>query len=80
MHAQELLEKTRQLDKRCAAVRTAERHHIKNKPESSDNSMSSSHQNAIKWLDLAKMQDQLKEKISEEQVGWLALCYYAYVK
>ena len=57
-----------------AAVRAVERHHIKNKPESSDNSTSSSHQNATKWLDLAEMQDHLKEKISEEQVGQLALC------
>ena len=68
---QEVLEKTRQLDEKYAAIRVAERHHIKKEAEGNSTSVSS-RQNATKWLDLTEMQHQLKETISEEQV-WV--CY-----
>ena len=73
VHVQEVLEKTRQLDERYATVKT-QRHHKKDKPESSDNS-ASSRQNVSRWLDLAEMQDELKERISEEQVDRFVLYY-----
>ena len=66
-----MLEKTRQLDERYAAVRP-ERLHKQMESEGHKTSASSSPQNHTRWVNLVEMQDQLKERISEEQV-WLKI-------
>ena len=69
-----MLEKTRQLDEKYAAVRS-ERHHKQKEAEGNKTSVMPSRQNQSRWVNLAEMQAELKEKISEEQV-WLKICYY----
>ena len=71
------MEKTRQLDEKYTAIR-AERPHKKKEAEG-NSSLMPSHHNATRWLNLAEMQDQLKEKISEEQVVKDVLQYVLYI-
>jgi len=62
------LEKTRQLDEIKYTAVGVESIHKKKETEDGSSSSVLSHQNLTRWLDLAEMQDELKEKISEEQV------------
>lgn len=73
-----MLEKTRQLDEKYAAAVRPERRHKQVESDGHKTSVSSSHQNHSRWVNLAEMQDQLKERISEEQV-WLTINSSKYI-